>query len=205
VFWSTGWILVFLAICNSIAANSNAAVNAATRVFYSLARNRLAPRQLGHTHPEFKTPNVAIIWMSLFALVLALLFGWKWGPLTGFALIATIAVPVVILVYMLVSAGCIVYYLGPLRDRFNVLYHLVLPVGGIVLFFFPLYYQFYKVPPTYPIKYANWVAIAWTILGILLTIFVVLWRPERLEDMEHVYVEDDTLSPQDAAAQFPTA
>jgi hypothetical protein len=86
-----------------------------------------------------------------------------------------------------------------------VLYHLVLPVGGIVLFFFPLYYQFYKVPPTYPIKYANWVAIAWTILGILLTIFVVLWRPERLEDMEHVYVEDDTLSPQDAAAQFPTA
>src|SRR3982750_2548955 len=41
VFWSTGLILVFLAIVNSIAANSNAAVNAATRVFYSLARNRL--------------------------------------------------------------------------------------------------------------------------------------------------------------------
>ena len=44
VFWGTGWILVFLAICNSIVANSNAAVNAATRVFYSLARNGLAPR-----------------------------------------------------------------------------------------------------------------------------------------------------------------
>src|SRR5215208_5111181 len=81
VFWGTGWILVFLAICNSIAANSNAAVNAATRVFYSLARNGLAPRALGHTHPEFKTPNVAIIWMSGFALVLALVIGWKWGPL----------------------------------------------------------------------------------------------------------------------------
>src|ERR671929_108461 len=43
VFWGTGWILVFLAICNSIVANSNAAVNAATRVFYSLARNGLVP------------------------------------------------------------------------------------------------------------------------------------------------------------------
>jgi amino acid transporter len=204
-FWAGGWVLVFLAIVNSIAANSNAAVNAATRVFYSLARNGLAPRPLGRTHPQFKTPNVAIIWMSLFAVVLALLFGWKWGPLNGFAMIATIAVPVVILVYMLVSAGCIAYYLGPLRERFNVLYHLVLPVGGIVLFFFPLYYQFYKVPPTYPIKYANWVAIAWTILGILLTIFVVRWRPDRLRDLDHVYVEDETLSPQDAAAQFPTA
>src|ERR671938_1049612 len=129
VFWSTGWIVVFLAICNSIAANSNAAVNAATRVFYSLARNGLAPRQLGHTHPRFKTPHVAIIWMSLFALVLSLLFGWKWGPLTGFAMIATIAVPVVILVYMLVSAGCVVYYLTVGRSQFNPLLHLVLPIG----------------------------------------------------------------------------
>src|SRR3954470_13322608 len=110
VFWGTGWILIFLAICNSIAANSNAAVNAATRVFYALARNRLAPRPLGHTHPEFKTPHVAIIWMSVFAFVLSLLAGWKWGPLNGFATIATAAVPVVIVVYMLVSVGCIVHY-----------------------------------------------------------------------------------------------
>jgi hypothetical protein len=143
--------------------------------------------------------------MSVFALVLSLLFGWKWGALTGFVLIATMAVPVVILVYMLVSAGCIAYYLGPARDRFNVLLHLILPVGGIVLFFFPLYYQFYKFPPTYPVKYANWVAIAWTALGLVLTVALVRWRPERLRDMEHVYVDDENLSPQDAAAQFPTA
>src|SRR3954464_11749677 len=147
VFWGGGWVLVFLAICNSIAANSNAAVNAATRVFYALARNGLAPAPLARTHEKYKTPNVAIIWMSVFALVLSLLFGWKWGALTGFVIIATMAVPVVILVYMLVSAGCIAYYLGPARQQFNLLLHLILPVGGIVLFFFPLYYQFYKFPP----------------------------------------------------------
>src|SRR5256886_9899707 len=78
VFWSTGWIIVFLAICNSIAANSNAAVNAATRVFYALSRNGLAPKPLGRTHEKFKTPNIAIIWMSVFALVLSLILGWKW-------------------------------------------------------------------------------------------------------------------------------
>jgi amino acid transporter len=191
VFWGTGWVLVFLAICNSIAANSNAAVNAATRVFYALARNGLAPRPLARTHPRFKTPNVAIIWMSIFALVLSLSFGWKWGPLTGFAMIATIAVPVVILVYMLVSVGCIAHYLGPRRREFNVFLHAILPIGGIILFFFPLYYQFYKVPPTYPIKYANWVAIAWTVLGLLLTVFLVVWRSDRLRDIDRVYVDDD--------------
>ena len=190
VFWGSGWVLVFLAICNSIAANSNAAVNAATRVFYSLARNGLAPRPLARTHSRFKTPHVAIIWMTVFALVLALAFGWKWGPLNGFAMIATIAVPVVILVYMLVSVGCIAYYLGPGRQQFNVFLHAILPIGGIVLFFFPLYYQFYKVPPVYPIKYANWVAIAWVILGVLLTLFVVLARPDRLRDIDRVYVDD---------------
>ncbi len=196
VFWAGGWVLVFLAICNSIAANSNAAVNAATRVFYSLARNGLAPRPLAHTHPRFKTPHIAIIWMSAIALVVALAFGWKWGPLIGFAMIATIAVPVVILVYMLVSAGCIAHYLGPRRREFNMLLHLLLPIGGIVLFFFPLYYQFYKLPPTYPVKYANWVAIAWTVLGLLLTAWLVRSRPEKLRDMEQVYVDDDTVAPE---------
>jgi amino acid transporter len=191
VFWGTGWVLVFLAICNSIAANSNAAVNAATRVFYSLARNGLAPRPLAHTHPRFKTPHVAIIWMSIIALVISISFGWKWGPLTGFFMIATMAVPVVILVYMLVSAGCIVHYLGPRRQEFNVLLHAILPIGGIVLFFFPLYYQFYKFPPTYPVKYANWVAIAWTVLGLVLTVFLVVWRSDRLRDIDRVYVDDD--------------
>jgi amino acid transporter len=200
IFWSGGWVLVFLAICNSIAANSNAAVNAATRVFYALARNDLAPKPLGRTHPRFRTPHVAIILMSAFALVLSLLFGWKWGPLDGFFTIATMAVPVVILVYMLVSAGCIRWYLGPRRRDFNPLVHLVLPVAGIALFFFPLYYQFVKYPPVYPEKYGNWVDVAWVVLGIVLTTFLVWKRPERLRDMERVYVEDETVAPEGASA-----
>src|SRR3954449_5953020 len=191
VFWGTGWILVFLAICNSIVANSNAAVNAATRVFYALARNGLAPRQLGRTHPEFKTPHVAVIWMSAFALVLALVAGAIWGPLTAFSLLATIAVPVVIVVYMIISVGCIRYYLTVRRDAFNPLLHLVLPIGGIVLFFFPLYYQYVKAPPTYPIKAANWVALAWLVVGTALAVWLSTTRPETLRDVEHVYVEDE--------------
>ena len=129
----------------------------------------------------------------------------EWGPLIGFALIATLAVPLVILVYMLVCAGCMRYYLGEQRAAFNPLLHLVMPLGGIVLFFFPLYYQFYKVPPTYPIKYANWIAIAWAALGVAVTAFVVAFRPERLHDIDRVYVEDETLEAPNAAAAFPVA
>jgi len=203
VFWGTGWVVVFLAICNSIVANSNAAINAATRVFYALGRNGLAPHPLARTHPRFKTPHIAIIWLSAFALVLSLLVGWKWNPGVGFGIIATAAVPLVIVVYMLVCAGCLWHYWSVWRSQFSPLLHLVLPIGGIVLFFFPLYYQFYKVPPSYPFKYANWVAIAWAALGVVLTALVVRLAPERLRDVDRVYVEDETVAPQAPPAVEP--
>jgi amino acid transporter len=196
VFWGTGWILVFLAICNSIAANSNAAVNAATRVFYSLARNGLAPRPLGHTHPDFKTPHVAILWMSGFALLVSLVCGAIWGALTGFTIVATTAVPVVIVVYMLICVGCIRYYAaGPGRPSFNPLLHVVMPIAGIVLFFFPLYYQFVKAPPTYPVKAGNWIALAWLVVGVGLAVWLASSRRDKLADIERVYVEDETVTP----------
>src|SRR5213080_1482931 len=182
VFWGTGWVVVFVAICNSIAANSNAAVNAATRVFYALARNRLAPQPLGHIHPRFKTPTNAIIGMSLFALILSFILGWKWGPLVGFALIATLAVIVVVIVYILICLGCIWHYWTKRRAEFNPLLHFVLPLGGAVLFFFPLYYEYVKFPPTYPIKYANWFALGWIGVGLVLTAILSLRAPERLRD-----------------------
>ena len=70
------------------------------------------------------------------------------------------------------------------------LLHLVLPIVGMVLFFFPLYYQFYEAPPTYPIKGANWVALAWAVIGVVLTVWLARRRPDKLRDMERVYVED---------------
>jgi amino acid transporter len=196
VFWGTGWILIFLAIVNSIAANSNAAVNAATRVFYSLARNGLAPQPFARTHPRFKTPHVAILWMSIFAVVLSMILGWKWGPLIGFALIANLAVIVVVIVYILLCLGCVWYYLTKARDQFNPLLHFVLPIAGAVLFCFPLYFQYIKTPPTYPIKYANWIGLGWIVGGIVLTFVAWARTPEKLKDMERVYVEDEFVTPE---------
>jgi amino acid transporter len=203
VFWGTGWIVIFLAICNSIAANSNAAMNAATRVFYALGRNGLAPKQLATTHSKFKTPSTAIIWLTATSLVISLLVGWKWNPGVGFGVIATLAVPLVVLVYMLASVGCMRYYLTVRRSEFNFFLHLLLPIAGIVLFFFPLYYQFYKVPPPYPFKYANWVALGYLAVGIVVTVLVTTMRPDRLKDLDRVYLED-TSDPIDSIG-VPTA
>jgi amino acid transporter len=125
--------------------------------------------------------------------VLSFLLGWKWGPLVGFSLIATLAVIVVVVVYIMLCLGCIWFYATKRRSEFNVLLHLVLPIGGAVLFFFPLYYEYVKFPPTYPIKYANWIGLAWVIAGAALAFLVTTRYPDRARDMEHVYVEDESV------------
>ena len=203
-----GWILVFLAICNSIAANSNAAVNAATRVFYALARNGLAPRPLGTHAPRVQDAERRDhLDDDLRGRARSLLLGWKWGPLIGFAMIATLAV----------ARGDRRLHAGRIG------LHLVLPGTEAAQ---PVQRapapdrpdrrdrcssssrsttSSTRCPPTYPIKYANWVA-----LGVdrcsesCSRSGLVRRRPDRLTDMDRVYVEDETLAPDAAPAVIPS-
>jgi amino acid transporter len=192
IFWGGGWVLVFIAIVNSIIANSNAGFNAATRVFYAMARNGAAPAPLARTHPQFRTPHIAIIVNTVIAVGLSLILGAKWGPLNGFYMLATAATIVVIVVYMLVMVGCGVYYWR--SGRFNIVLHGLFPIAGIVLFAFPLYYQFAPVPAA-PINYAVWFAVGWAVAGIVVTALMWRARPQALRNAERIYVEDETVGP----------
>src|SRR5919199_1196682 len=147
IYWGTGWILVLFAILNSIIANSNAGVNAATRVVYAMARNGVAPEPLARTHPVFRTPHIAIILNMLLALGTALVLGWIWGPLNAFFTIATWIVILVIFVYILVCFATPVYYWRVRRAQFNWLLHGVFPIAGALLIGAPLYYQYTAPPP----------------------------------------------------------
>src|SRR5919108_6206968 len=189
VFWHTGWIAIFFAILNSAIANANAGVNAATRVLYAMARNGAMPHPLARTHRVHRTPHVAIVVNVVGGVVLALLLGWRWGPLPAFATIATAITVVVILLYIAVCLGSIVYYWRQRRSEFNPLLHLLFPLLGAAAFAFPLYYQF-KDWPDNPLGYGNWIAIGWIGLGIIVTIWLALTRPQALENADRVFVED---------------
>ena len=202
VFWHTGWILIFIAILNSAIANANAGVNAATRVVYAMARNGAAPHQLARTHPEHKTPGLAIIINVWGGAILALLLGWKWSPLVAFSLIATAITIVVIVIYILVCLGTIVYYLRERRSEFNPVLHLIFPILGALAFMAPLYYTYKDRTPN-PVGYANWIAIVWLGIGILLTIWMAMRRPQALENAKRIFVEDETVAAPAPPGQTP--
>jgi amino acid transporter len=201
VFWGAGWVFVWLAILNSAIANSNAGVNAATRVLYAMGRVGAMPKAFARTHPVHKTPHVATLAISGGGLVLALLMGWKWGPLTAFSIIAGAITIVVILVYMAVCFSTIAFYWRERRSEFNPILHLVVPLAGATLFGFPLYYQFHPLP-AYPIRYADWIAIGWIAVGIVVTALVTRFRPEALRDADKVFVEGEEL-PERAGVPAP--
>lgn len=119
-----------------------------------MARNGAAPHELGRTHPEHKTPHIAIILNVWLGAALALPLGWKWDSLTAFSLIATAITIVVIVIYILVYLGSIRYYLTVRRSEFNPLLHLIFPILGAAAFAFPLYYTYKDRSPN-PIGYAN--------------------------------------------------
>jgi amino acid transporter len=183
---------------NSAIANANAGVNAATRVLYAMARNGAMPAPLARTHPEYRTPHVAIVFNVVGGVIIALVLGWVWTPLEAFATIATAITVVVILIYIAVCLGSIAYYWRERRSEFNPLLHFVFPILGATAFAFPLYYQF-KDWPDNPLGYGNWIAIGWIDLGLIVTAFLARTRPAALEHADEIFVEDETV----AAAPAP--
>ena len=186
IFWGSGWVLIFLAIINSALANSNAGVNAASRVIYSMGRNGILPSAFGRTHPVHKTPHVAIIAQTALGIVVALLMGWKWGALNAFGIISYALTSLVILVYITVSISAFVYYRRNHRAEFNAWLHGVFPIAGALLFLPPLYYQFRPLPP-YPLRYGNWGAIGLLTLCIVVTAYMATQKRNVLENPDRIF------------------
>jgi amino acid transporter len=188
IYWSGGWVLIFFAIINSALANSNAGVNAASRVIYAMGRNGVLPRAFARTHPQHKTPHVAIIAQTILGITVALLLGWKWSPLNAFGTLSYALTSLVILVYITVCVSCVVYFRREHRAASNVWLHVVFPVAGALAFLPPLYYQFRPLPPE-PLRYGNFGAIALFCLAALVTIWMAIWHRDRL-NADHFFIAD---------------
>jgi len=201
--WGPFAVLVLLAILNSAFANSNAGANAATRVGFALGRVGILPRALARVHPRFKTPYMAIHVQGVIGIVVAVGLGlalYNTGaapsPLNAFALLGTIATLIVVCIYILTNVANIVFYVREQRAELNILWNVIVPVVGILIFLPVLVAAFgidfaglgiAALSP--PANAAPWVVIVWLLIGVIVYLFLNARSPASIQQTADTFVE----------------
>jgi amino acid transporter len=185
--WGPFQVIVILAILNSALANANAGVNAATRVMYAMGRTHTLPTIFSRLN-QYRVPDIAIFFAMAIALVCGLVPGFIYGPLTAFALLGTIIILPIILVYIATCVSVPVFYLHEHPSEFNVLRHIVVPLIPLIIMLFVLYLQLVPLPPA-PLNLAAPIVGIWLLAGIVIAIVMGRLAPELLAAGRTIYVE----------------
>jgi amino acid transporter len=193
--WDWGWVLVFFAIINSAIANSNAGSLAATRTWYALGRNRILTSMLTETHPRWRSPYVGVFLQFALALAVALPLGFNYGPLTAFGLVGTIVTAVIVLIYITVNLSCIGYYRRKRRDEFSLIWHLIVPILGVLAFIPAIFTALgvgsdrvdfiAKLP--WPLSAAGPAVGIWLGLGLIYMIYLLFTDRPRIRGLGTVF------------------
>jgi amino acid transporter len=181
VWGKAGTILVLLALVNSGWGCSLAGQTAVIRVYYKMGKVGVLPRALGRLHPKYRTPYVAIIFQTIFSIVIGILTGNTLGPANTFGVFGAMITFGMIFVYGCGLVAVAVMYLGRYRSEFNALLHVILPAIGMAMLLAILYYNV-RPFPAYPFNIAPITAICWFIVGVVVVLWLSRTRPRELEE-----------------------
>jgi amino acid transporter len=195
--WGPVSVLVLLAIINSAFANSSAGANAASRVGFALGRVGILPRALARIHPRYKTPYNAVHVQGALGIVVAIVLGFALrGPLFAFALLGTIATLIIVLIYILTNVSNLVFYVREQRAELNVIWNVIVPIVGTVIFI-PVLLAAFGIDfaglgisaLTAPANAAPWVVLIWLVLGVIVFIGLSVRSPGRIQETATTFVE----------------
>ncbi len=189
---------MLFAIINSTLANANAGANVFTRTAYAFGRIGVFPRVLADLHPRFKSPTVGILVELLLSLGLAL--GFKYTPQVAFGILGTAIVVIVVPVYIAANLACIGYFARHRREEQHWVSHIVVPIIGALLLI-PGFFSVAGITGipglkfisalTSPYKYAPYAMAAWLVLGIVVLFWLRSRKPEAVDAVAHVHLEDE--------------
>ena len=103
-YWAGAWIIVLLAVVNSVLAVAVAANNVSTRMWFAMARSGSIPSLFGRLHPRFRTPTNAVMLQIALTLAVGLGVGAWIGPENEFFFGLSLTV-VMVIVYSLGNMG----------------------------------------------------------------------------------------------------
>ncbi|HWB98505.1 MAG TPA: APC family permease, partial [Bryobacteraceae bacterium] len=172
-FWGSGWILLLVAVLNSVFAVSIACTNAATRVFFALGRSGVFPRALGRVHPQHRTPANAIWLQTALTLAVGLGLGFWIGPDQEFYFMGLVITLGLVLIYGVSNWGVFRFYRGEKRSEFRLWPHFICPLLSTVALVVVGWESVAPLPEA-PLRYAPLLIVVWIAAGLLL-----LWIMRR--------------------------
>ena len=165
--WGPAWLLVLLAVTNSILAVAIASSNSATRVFFAMGRARALPAVLDYVHPRFQTPRNAILLQTFLTLAIGLGIGFWIGPDQEYYVMGVAMTLGLMFIYCAGNAGVYFYYRRQRPAEFRFLLHFLLPLLSTISLLFVAYKSAVPLPEP-PVRYAPILAAVWLLGGIVL-------------------------------------
>jgi amino acid transporter len=173
-----------------------ACATAAARTLFAMGREGVLPRQFAHTHPRFKTPVNATITVAVVATIMALLIGYPLSdrtfghPFSNYYFWATAGTLLIIVVYIMICLGGIVFFARTRATRsWNPLVHVGVPVIGAVVFGAALYGSVHPTPPGI-LKWTPYLAIAWLVIGVGVLLWLRARRPDAVARIGSILGEE---------------
>jgi amino acid transporter len=192
--WGVGWVIVFLAIANSVTACANAANLTTTRTLFAMSRAGVLPDKLARTNKAL-VPGPAQWLTTGIALVVAIIAAAIWGPSTAATFLLTITSGIIIVLYIVSAITCVSLYYRRYRSEFSWLKH-VLPAVLVVVCFVPAFLATFGIrafrfitPLAWPETLVAPICVAWLIVGIGAAVYLKRTRRQGVNGVRDLYAE----------------
>jgi len=163
-FWGHGWILIMLALLNSMLAVAVAGTLVSTRMWYAMARSGALPSWFGAIHARHETPGNSVAFQTFVTCAGGLFLGFLLGPDQAFYVMGTVLTLALALIYSAGNLGVFLLY----RRRgaeFHPLLHALLPFASTVAVLWVAWKSIVPLPPP-PIAYAPVITGLWILTGV---------------------------------------
>jgi amino acid transporter len=172
---------------------------AVSRIYFAMARDQILPSSLAVVSERYKTPATAVAAVGVLSLVVFTVLGIWVGPSNTYGYLGTVLTFAVVPVYVLIMVSTIVVFRTSLRDHFNPLLHLILPLAGIGIIAYPLWaLSPLGGPEPAPFNFLPLVVVIYAVVGIAVSYIL----GTRLADAERAIAratfEEETSGPESA-------
>jgi amino acid transporter len=161
-----------------------------------MGREGVLPAAFGRTHDQFKTPVNATVTVAVVATLMALLMGYPLSdaafgqPFSNYYFWATTGTLVIIIVYIMLCIGGIVFFRQTRDSRnWNPLVHVVIPLIGAIVFGAALYGSVHPAPPGI-LKWTPYLAASWLVAGLIVLSWLRSRRPDSVAQIGSILGEE---------------